>query len=193
MRIGRKRMLRSWSIAAVALTCGSAIQPTYACRMHAPIVLDDVKYAEVVFVGRVLNYTIVRDQALRERMLSNPHLSPQDREFYTGDHDLMGDYARIEMQVDETLVGIAPKKLTLTWYNSTFGLPKTLTAGPFLVALRKPSSSLPPLRGPSATIVPNHEPDALTLLQAPCSSPFMFESMSNEAQSVRRMLGTRPG
>jgi hypothetical protein len=57
--------------------------------------------------------------------------------------------------------------------------------------LRRPASGIPPLRGPSATIMPNREPKSLAVLQAPCSSPFLFESTSKEARAVQRILDSR--
>jgi hypothetical protein len=104
---------------------------------------------------------------------------------------LMSDYAAFEVQVDKVLLGKAPHRLSVTWDNSTFGEPKSMGAGPYLFALRRPSSPTPPLRGPSATILPNREPGSLTVLQAPCSSPFIFEGASRQAREIRQILGER--
>lgn len=67
-----------------------------------------------------------------------------------------------------------------------------MAAGSYLIALRRPASAIPPLRGPSATIMPSPDPNSLTLLQAPCSSAFLYEVGSEQARAVRRILDTRP-
>ncbi|SRR5258705_4687304 len=180
--------MQSRWFAAVFVLVVSASEPAFACRAYSPIVLDDIRYADVVLVGRISGYQIVRDEAFRQRMLSNPNLAPDLRRIYEGRHSLLSDYARFEIQVDEVLVGSAPRRLSVTWDNSTFGEPEQMAPGPFLIALRQSSSILPPLRGPSATVLPNAEPNLYTVLQAPCSRPFLFESTSNEASIVRRIV-----
>lgn len=184
-------MHRRWSIVPVIIAALSASAPAHACRTMAPLDLNDVNYADVVLVGRVSNYGIVRDEEFRRGMLNNPKLPPDMRRLYEGPTVLMGDYARFDVQVEEVLAGVAPERLAATWDNSTFGIPDTMPTGPFLFALRKPSSRIPPLRGPSATVMPSREPNALTVLQAPCSRPFMFESGSREARGVRAILKAR--
>jgi hypothetical protein len=179
---------KSWSVAAFFLAALLSA-PAQACRMSAQLVLDDVKFADVVLVGRITNYTIVRDNAQRLRMLSLPNLPPDMRKLYQDPkQSLIWDYARFDVQVDEVLSGKAPRRLSVTWDNSTFGEPSELPSGPFLMALRDPSSRTPPLRGPSATIQPAREPGRLTLLQAPCASPFLFESISDNARAIRQLL-----
>jgi hypothetical protein len=160
--------------------------------MRVPLVLDDVKFADVVLVGRISNYTIVRDNAERQRMLSLPNLSPDMRKLYEDPKQtLIWDYARFDVQVDEVLFGKAPRRLSVTWDNSTFGEPPSLPSGPLLIALRDPTSRIPPVRGPSATIQSPRDSRQLTVLQAPCASPFMFESTSDNALAIRQILKAR--
>lgn len=157
--------------------------------MRAQLVLEDVKFADVVLVGRISNYTIVRDDAQRQRMLSLPNLPSDMRKLYEDPkQSLIWDYARFDVQVDEVLFGKSPRRLSVTWDNSTFGEPSALPGGPFLIALRGPTARIPPLRGPSATIQPPREPGRLTVLQAPCASPFIFESTSDNARTIRQIL-----
>ena len=177
--------------AAAAAAMLAISTPAYACRTDAELDLHDVRFAEVVLVGRVLNYRIVRDEAFRSRMLSNPNLPADMRKRYSDpEQTSLSDYARFEVLVDEVLTGNAPSKVAVTWDNSTFDIPKEMAAGPFLLALRRPGSAMPPLRGPSATILPNKEPAVLTLLQAPCSSPFLFQTTSEQAQAVRQLVAS---
>lgn len=185
-------MKRLWCVAPVVLAFAAG-GPAHACRIRAPTVLDDVRHADVVLVGRISNYRIVRDNEFRRRMLSSPHLPADMRAMYESQTTtLLPDYARFDIQVDEVLAGRAPTRLSVTWDNSTFGEPAEMAAGPFLIALRRSNSGTPPLRGPSATIRPSPEPESLTLLQAPCAGAFIFESMSNEARTIRRTLAARP-
>ncbi len=166
----------------------AAIEPAFACRLYAPIVIEDVRYADVVLVGRIANYQIVRDEAFRQKMLSNPNLPSDLRKTYEGSQALLSDYARFDVKVDEVLRGSAPDRLSVTWDNSIFGEPERLAGGSFLIALRQPSLPTPPLRGPGATILPTPEPTLYTLLQAPCSSAFLFEDASDEASAIRRVI-----
>jgi hypothetical protein len=163
-----------------------------ACRIRVPPVLEDVRYAGVVVVGRISNYRIVRDEAFRRRMLASPRLSPDMRKTYEDPAiSLLPDYARFDVHVDEVLVGRPPRRLSVTWDNSTYGEPKQMAAGSYLIALRSPASVGPPLRGPSAAIFANPEPKIRTLLQAPCSSAFIYEASSQQAGAIRRILDAR--
>ena len=188
-------MLHRCLIAALVLAYPLASGPVHACWTSVPLVPGDIKYADVVVVGRIANYEIVRDEEFRRRMLANPAVSREMRKHYEDkDTTLMGDYARFDVLVDQVLVGKPPRTITVTWYNSTFGIPKAFNAPPgqMLVALRKASSAMPPLRGPSATVWPNAAPDSMMVLQAPCSSPFMLASTSDEARTVREILAALP-
>jgi hypothetical protein len=184
-------MQRFWFVATMALACVSVTEPARACMISAALDLNDIKYADVVLVGRVSKYEIVLDQEFRQKRLANPNLSPDLRKFYEGQNGILSDYARFNVQVEEVLAGKAPKTVSVTWDNSTFGEPEEMAAGPFLIALRQPRSKMPPLRGPSATILPSREQDTLTVLQAPCSEPFIFQSTGKEALAIRKLLGAQ--
>ena len=150
-------------LAALFVTMALAGTPAHACIMSVPIELADIEYADVVVVGRINDYELV------------------------GNEGLISGYAKFDVLVDEILLGNAPQEITVTWGNSTFSEPETMRPGPFLIALRDPGSRMPPLRS-SGSIFPNPKPDLLTLLQAPCSTPFMFASGSEEAKAIRQML-----
>lgn len=180
-----------WAVAVAALPLALMSGPVHACRMHAQLELSDVRYADVVLIGRVSHYRIIRDVEFRRKMLANPKLPPDMRKFYQGPNGLLSDYASFDVEVDQVLAGKATTSISVTWDNSTFGVPEKMAAGPFLIALRRPDSKIPPLRGPSATILPSREPRSLTVLQAPCSSPFIFESTSDEARTIGLILSGR--
>lgn len=176
---------------AVAVTALATFFPaaSQACIGHVDPTLEDVRFADVVVVGRVSNYRIVRDEASRQRMLARPHLTEDLRRIYEDPREsLLSDYARFDVQVDEVLIGRAPDRLTVTWDNSTFGEPSQMAAGPYLIAVRRPGSASLPLRGPSATIGPSPDLNTLTLLQAPCSRAFIYEIGSEQAQTIRELL-----
>jgi hypothetical protein len=177
--------------AASALILSPAV--AQACAMAAPLSTQDIKYADVVVIGHVENYEIVKDMAFRESMLSNPNLPENLRDIYADEsHSLLGDYARFEVLVDKVLVGDVPDRFSATWDNSTFGEPETLPSGPFLLGFRRAGSAMPPLRGPSATVLPNPEPQSLSILQAPCAPAFIFSSSSEAAREVEAILAARP-
>lgn len=194
MRYMGKTYLRSWWLVAATASATAFPAASHACRMYVRPSFEDVRFADVVVVGRVVNYRIVRDEAFRRRMLGSPNLTAEMRSLYENlQASLLPDYARFDVQVEEVLVGRAPGKLSVTWDNSTFGEPSEMAAGPYLIALRRPDSPSPPLRGPSATIFPSRDAEALPLLQAPCSSPFIYEVGSDEDRMVRKILDTPAG
>ena len=156
------RFCRAFSVASLAaLTLLSA--PAEACMFHAPIELSDIKYAEVVVLGHISNYALA-------------------------DESSVFDYAKFDILIDEVLMGKAARTISVTWDNSTFEFPESMPSGQLLIASRDPRSGTLPLRGPSATIVPNPELDTLTVLQAPCSDPFIFASDSDEAREILKIL-----
>ena len=162
----------------VSLTIMLAAKPAGACMMMAKLKLDDINYASVVVVGRIVNYEIIRP---------TDKVSEYWRKTY-GQKNVLSDYARFNVLVDEVLVGQPPTVISVTWNNSTFGEPKTMKEGPYLIGLREPGSKTPPLRGPSATILPSQEPKSLTVLQAPCAPAFILDASSAEAKAIRDML-----
>jgi hypothetical protein len=176
-------MRKCGTAAAMALVTMSAAMPAQACVADAPLDLDDIQYANAVVVGRIANYEMVLDQDWRR---DNPDLirDPATARFLT-------DYARFDVLIDEVLLGNVGRTISVTWDNSTFAEPESMAPGPFLIALRDPGSEAPPLRGPSATVTANPEPRSLTVLQAPCAEPFMFEIGSDQAAAVRRILAQR--
>lgn len=185
-------MQSSWTAAALTFVMMSAAVPAHACRISVPLDLDDVQHADVVVVGRITKYEIVLDRIARQNrqimLAKSPQMPPELRKIWESQTRFLSDYARFEIVVDEVLAGKARKTLSVTWDNSTFGEPESMPSGQFLIALRDPSSRLPPLRGPSATILPNRELGSLTVLQAPCSSAFIFESAGEQAGAIRRIL-----
>lgn len=185
--------LRPAALAISFLALTAVGVPAQACMALAPLVVEDIKYADVVVIGRIANYTMVLDPVARENLKAladAPDAAPELRELYLKERSFLTDYVRFDVLVDEVLVGTASETLTVTWDNSTFSEPESLPSGPLLIALHDPSKGrMLPLRAPSTTIMPNPEPTALTVLQAPCSEAFIFEMASPEARASLRLLG----
>lgn len=174
-----------------ALAALFAAQPASACRMHVERQVEDIRYADVVVVGRITDYRIVRDMEFRRQMLANPDLSQNLRAIYEDpDKTLLGDYAEFNIAVSHVLKGEAPRKLTVTWSNSTFGIPASIPPAKLLIGLRRPDSPIPPLRGPSGTIVGPKDRTSLTVLQAPCSSAFIVDDATPDARAIRTLLAS---
>jgi hypothetical protein len=172
-----------------------AAKPASACLMFSALKLDDIKYASVVVIGRIVDYEIVLDQKVRkERKEMLDRSTDKSSEYWrlmSEQKDFLSDYARFRVVVDKVLVGKPPKIITVTWDNSTFGEPEKMEKGQYLIGLSDPGSKRPPLRGPSATILASPDPKALTVLQAPCAPPFIFESTSAEAKKIQEMFPSR--
>jgi hypothetical protein len=177
----------------MSLATLSAAKPASACFMAADLKLDDVKYASVVVIGRIVDYEIVPGQAIRkERKEMLERSADKSTEYWRSmaeQNHFLSDYARFKVLVDEVLVGQPPRVIPVTWDNSTFGEPEKMKDGRYLIGLREPRAKSPPLRGPSATIRPSPEPKSLTVLQAPCAPAFILEATSAEAKTIRKMLG----
>ena len=175
-------MLNTLYATVVGLAIALTAKPASACFVMASLKLEDIRYASVVVVGRIVDYEIVRPQ---------DDVSKLWRKRY-GQKDVLSDYARFKVVVEEVLAGQPPKVISVTWDNSTFGLPRKMKNGSYLIGLREPGSELPPLRGPSATILPSQEPNALTVLQAPCAPAFVLDASSADAKTVRDVLTPPP-
>lgn len=165
-----------------AASIGSMAVPAHACRA-LPQNPDYIRSADAVVIGRVSNYRLVLDPEARANWARRyaPWKMPDG---------FISDYALFEVTVDEVLAGNPPRTFTMSWNNSTSQEPQAMAAGPFLIGLRRLGSPQPPLRDPSGMTDPPPREVLFTLLQEPCSSPFMFESASEEAAAARRLLET---
>jgi hypothetical protein len=169
-----------------------AVKPATACLGQSGLKLDDVKYASVVVIGRIVDYEIVLDQKIRKErkaMLDrSTDKSSASWRMMSEQKNFLSDYARFKVVVDRVLVGKSPKVVSVTWNNSTFGEPEKMKKGSYLIGLHEPGSKRPPLRGPSATILPSPDPKSLTVLQAHCAEAFILDTTSAEAKRIKEML-----
>jgi len=175
-------------LASIHLLAGG--KSAYACMTLAQLVLSDVKFADVVVVGQIRNYKIIEDPNIRELQKKRcaDNTSPEDH--FCKTRSFLSDYAQFQIEVDIVLKGQPKETVTVTWDNSTFGEPQSLgdDTERFLIALRAASSKMPPLRGPSAFIAANPDPEMMTVLQAPCASPFIFKFPGKAASQVKDIL-----
>ena len=130
--------------------------------MQIPIELAQIRQADVVVIGRISNYAIVRDA--------------------------FSYYAQFDVLTDGVVVGEAAEVLTVMWENSTFQLPDSMPSGPFLIALRDRRPAIAAFKASGATLPPGPEPAPFLILQAPCSDPLMFESGSDSARDALEIL-----
>jgi hypothetical protein len=179
-------------VAGLMLAMACIAGPAQACFSSPPINFDDVRNADVVVIGRIANYRIVRDQAARRdrrRMLANsPDMPADERRRMASQTEFLTDHARFDIRVEQTLVGRAGRVITVNWDNATFGEPRSMPSGPYLIALRHPISGMAPARGPGTAPEPIRDSRTLTILQMGCSAPFIIESGSEQADAIRAVL-----
>ena len=177
-------MRACWIAVAFGLAATSA-GPAGACVYSPPVDLNDVRHADAVVIGRIVNYRIVEDQETRRdrRILEAnwPRLSPSEQRRRARQTRFLSDYARFEVVVEQVLAGRAGRVVTVTWDNSTFNEPEAMPAGRYLVALGRPRN-LAPTDPRVGTMVP---------VQSSCSTAFIFEETSREARGVRAILERR--
>jgi hypothetical protein len=165
--------MRAFLVAAtLAVTLANAL-PVQACVVAGQLNPDDIQRADVVVTGVISNYELILDQRAREQrrqwLRNSPNMPPRMRETLQNQTSFLSDYASFRITVRETLVGEAPRVLTVTWNNSTFGEPEVLT-GEYLIALSGDSNG------------------QYAVLQSPCDPAFIFESSSDLARDIRRRI-----
>lgn len=182
-------MQRTLAMAILAILMATSPESASACAARAPLDLSDIRSADVVVIGRISNYEHVLDPVIRKQHKADLEKLPDDakRELERID-GFITDYVRFRVSIDKVLFGSPPKEFVMTWDNSTFGEPETMEPGSYLIAAWMASSNRLPLRGASATVFPNREPDKMTLLQAPCSEGFLFPVGSKNADAVLQIL-----
>ncbi len=161
------RFLETLARATLPIAMLLAASGANACIVDTPLIINDIKDADAVFVGSIVRYEI----------------------FSPGEPYSLDDYGIVTVRVRERLKGDVPNEVELYWWNSTFGMPEAiLTSDPALFAAARSDSSGLPFRGGSATIFPNKRPDLFRVLQAPCSSGFILPYGRSTAQAVKGVL-----
>ncbi len=106
--------LRHW-YAVMALPLMLTSEPAFACRFQREPNLNEVKQADVIVIGKITEYQVIR-------------------------HEGAVSYSRFIVQVDQAIVGTASDRFPVTWENSTFGQPEKMAEGPYLIALHAGST-----------------------------------------------------
>lgn len=152
------------------IVCGAllfAAAPSHACIDVAAQDINDVRYADLVVVGKIENYR-------------------------KGERNRSWSGVRFDIAIDDVMKGRPARRTSATWVNSTFKTPDSMADETYIIALRHPSSLMPPLRGASAFIPPSPDIKAWTVLQAPCAEAFIL-SYSPEVRAIitRVLAGDR--
>jgi hypothetical protein len=159
--------------------------------MAAEMDYRDILLADLVVVGDIRGYEIVDPDPDPNRgdLLNYARFTVRIREVLLAKTD-----DALPLPKDEGGRAIQPRsRITVTWDNSTFGEPAALPDDEhegYLIALRRPSSPLPPQRLGSAFVAQTPEPEHFTILQAPCAGPFLFRMDSLVAIALRQLLTT---
>lgn len=161
------KLFTGYQLRLAILLASFAAQPAISCMTDAPLVIEDIRQADTIFVGSVVKYEIV---------------SP-------GEPGSLDDYGLVTVRVKSVIKGNVSGDVQLYWWNSTFGMPDTLmSSDPALFAAVRSDGTTLPLRGASATVFPSRRRDLLQLMQAPCSEPFVLPFDQSTEQKIRNVL-----
>ena len=169
---------------------GAVSAPALACRDEPEIVMSRLGDADLVLVAQVSNYRVVPDfhdpiaAAHRYDLLERALVAtPEQREQIRRQVGLASDFARIDVGVEEVLVGIPPERFEVTWDTSWFKLPESLEPGSYLIALQAPGKYVrTPARAKSWTVI-----------SPTCELSFLVPSNSKDAAAIRRQLRSTSG
>lgn len=164
-------------MAVVALGLALVVPATaQACQMPAPRDLQRATQADVVVVGRIVDYRLVRDEAgrrmNREMLARDPELAEA---IGKAPGSLMTDYALFDVRVKATLWGEAPRRLRVR-LDSAGPRPPRLDI-PYLIVLNAPK--------PGAEAV-------FTVVNQTCAGAFLFPEGEPDALTIRRLLTGEP-
>jgi hypothetical protein len=131
---------------------------------HVPFEIGNIRKADVVFGGTLVGYQSITS---KDRLATNT-------------------YGLLTVRVTDRIKGAVPDEVTLYWRNSPRGAPDALPRRePVLIAAikNKPGS------GPAPGItVPLRLPEPLSVMQKPCSLPFILHYSASNAANIRAIL-----
>lgn len=151
-----------------------AIMPAAAeaCIDIAPFAVEDIREADVVLTGELIDYETVA--------------GPKD---YS-----LNEYGLLTFRVDGVLKGKVAREVQLYWWNSTFGMPEEMDEGERMIVAAADTAKPLPLQVGSAYVQGSTRPELLNVLQAPCSAPFIFPYAESTAENIKSLLrGENPG
>lgn len=135
--------------------------------MGAEFDVMDIGYADVVLIGEVEEYKVLKGVGfltinLERQMV--PKGEEINRTFHYG------------------------HTIRASWPNSTFQLPEKMPKTRSIFALRRAGSAQPPLRGPSGYIPADPKDAEFTILQAPCAPPFIMPYSEMGSENIQEIL-----
>lgn len=132
-----------------------------ACRYTKGLDVSFVRYADLVVVGRIRDYS--------PNGPKTPH------------------YARFSVDVLEVLYGDPPQSFAVIWHNSTFGYPSSMPTEPQLMAFARLKSPHSHKIG-SDFRVDSQDASKLLVLREFCGRSFIFPATDSAAAKVRQHL-----
>lgn len=188
------RMLASIRLLWCAAICCGLIAPARACiDLRGPDWID-VRYADLVLVGRVQNYRIVRDELERQairRLSKDPvlgYLVKRDLERVRRGERMSGDYAKFDVLVHRRLLGTSPAIVTVAWSRPHFFDSGAMPSGPYVIAMRSPHSVGSSEARYQDADLRSREPSLPTVLTSFCGGPFMFKVNSHGGKALMASL-----
>lgn len=152
--------MRYWLVVLLNLVIPAAIaNSAMACR--GPVEFDPayVRHADIVVVGRIVDYKKLDDYA---------------------------DHAKFKIIVKDVLVGKAHVVLSVIWGNSTFARPDALPTDPMLIALRnRPTVRLDNKSQPILEVLQVPCSKAFMLIDGSDRAKAVREAMAPRADSDR--------
>lgn len=169
------------------------VDPAAACIVAKSRDMQDIVHADQVVIGRIVNYRIIRNETFRRRLLGYENLSEQDRKFYTSpDTTLMSDFARFDIVPERIIKGPEKESFDVSWYNSTFGIPATLSDGRYLVALSDMKQTSSPDSESRNHVADNSDAAPASVWQAPCASAFIISDDHPDFELAQSVLRGEP-
>lgn len=165
-----------------------------ACQFSSPLRAEQISSADVVVIGKVTNYHIVRDEDSRARRredcrkaksFSSKRWAEEGWKALCAQKDFISDYAQFTIIISDVLKGRAPRSITATWDASTFSEPNTFPSDLRLIGLRKPD-----VAGGRLASNPMYKQRSrfYFVMQVPCSGAFIIPANSDFAQEVKSFL-----
>lgn len=181
-------------LSLIVLSLLFSTQAAQACTELRPLNVQHLQYADTVVVGRIENYHLILDEDARQQrraILATPDLPRMLRDALAKQGSFGTDYARFDVRVTEVLMGRPPASFSAVWDDMTFGEPKDVGTGPFLIALYDPKSPMPDDYSFGENVSLSRKLSLLTVMQASCARAFLMDINSKDAVDIRRFLKDR--
>lgn len=170
------------AIAATHIAMLVANSSALACLVPKPLHSSDFVTAEVIIVGRVINYEAVVDPVATEKTRQVLEASPSMRA-HAKDYKWIS-YGKLDVEVDEVLKGTVPARPAIYWLPGTIGPADALAPGRYILGLGKVDTL--PMHYENRPL----PPDALRVEEKACAGTFIAPYASEMASKVEQLLNT---